>query len=390
VGAEFALAALLLVCGGLLMQAFARVRQVDPGFEPRGVLTFGVYLPEASYPDDARRLAFWDRLVARLQQLPGVDSASAITCAPLGCHWGTFFEAEGEPPRGAGEKDPVVLHRYATPDYFKTLGVRLRAGRLIEPGDGRAGDGAVVVANEAFMREFLPGEDQPVGRRIRRPTRDGSAQRPWTTIVGVVADVKHYGLERPMRPGLYFPLPARPADSMTVALKTRGEPGSLAGAARSAVRELDPDLALYQVRTMEQALARSTVARATYSWLLAVFALLALVLALGGTYGVTGYLATQRTREMGIRMALGAGAADIRRSVLRGSLAVVGSGVVLGALVSLGAARLLSGLLFGVPPHDPLVLLGTLVLLGLTAFAASWLPAVRASRVDPMATLRTE
>jgi ABC-type antimicrobial peptide transport system permease subunit len=206
----------------------------------------------------------------------------------------------------------------------------------------------------------------------------------------VVADVRHYGLEKPMRPGLYFPLPARPADSMTLALKTQGDPGSLAGAARSAVRELDPDLALYQVRTMEQALQRSTVARATYSWLLAVFALLALVLALGGTYGVTGYLATQRTRELGIRMALGARAADIRRSVLRGSLAVVGTGMVLGALASLGAARMLSGLLFGVPPHDPVVLGGTILLLGLTALAASWLPALRASRIDPMATLRTD
>jgi putative ABC transport system permease protein len=156
------------------------------------------------------------------------------------------------------------------------------------------------------------------------------------------------------------------------------------------VRELDPDLAVFQVRSMEEALRRSLAARSTYSWLLAVFALLALVLALGGTYGVTAYLATQRTREMGIRMALGAQRADIRRSVLRGSLTVVATGAALGLAASLAAARGLSSLLFGVSPHDARVLLGAIAVLAVTALAASWLPAARISRVDPMATLRAE
>jgi predicted permease len=387
VGGEFALAALLLVCGGLLLSAFERVRRVDPGFDPSGVLTFGVYLPAASYPDAARRLAFWDRLVDRMQALPGVSAASVITCPPLGCHWGTFFEAEGEPPRGASDKQPVVLHRYASEGYFPTLGIRLRSGRLLEASDGRTGASNVVVANEAFVREFLPGEDHPVGRRIRRSS---SEDAPWLTIVGVVADVKHYGLERPMRPGLYFPLATHPADALTVALRTDGDPASLVGSARAAVRELDADLALYRVRTMEQALRRSLVARATYSWLLAVFAGLALLLALGGTYGVTGYLASQRSRELGIRVALGARAADIRKSVLKGSLAVVGSGMALGAGGSVLAGRLLGNMLFGVSPHEPAVIASALGVLALAAFAASWLPAARASRVDPMATLRSE
>ena len=387
VGAEFALAALLLVCGGLLLQAYARVRQTDPGFEPRGVLTFGVYLPQASYPDDAKRLAFWNRLIARLQEQPEVVSAAAITCAPLGCHWGNFFSVEGAPPRGKDDKNPVVLHRYATLDYFRTLGVRLRDGRLFEPGDFGPGEARGAIVNEAFVREFMPGEAHPVGRRFRRAS---SSDTPWIPILGVVADVKHYGLERPMRPGVYFPLPAAPADTLTVALKTRGEPEGLVAGARAVVRELDPDLAVYQVRTMEQALRRSMTARATYSWLLAVFAGLALLLALGGTYGVTGYLASQRTREMGIRIALGARAADIRRSVLRGSLGVVCLGMALGALLSVAAASQISALLFGVSPHDPVVLAGAVLLLGLTALAASWFPAARAARVDPMATLRSE
>jgi len=193
-----------------------------------------------------------------------------------------------------------------------------------------------------------------------------------------------------MRPGVYFPLTARPVDSLTLALKTAGNPESLVAGAREAVRELDPDLAVFQVRTMEQALRGSMTARATYSWLLAVFALLAVLLALGGTYGVTSYLASQRTREMGIRIALGARTADIRRSVLKGSLAVVVVGMVLGALSSIAAANQISSLLFGVSPHDPVVLVGAVLVLGLTALAASWFPAVRASRVDPMTTLRSE
>jgi putative ABC transport system permease protein len=387
VGAEFALAALLLVCGGLLLQAYTRVRAIDPGFESRGVLTFGVYLPAASYPDDATRLAFWNKLLERLQAEPGVASAAAITCAPLGCHWGNFFTVEGAPPRGKDEKNPVVLQRYATADYFRTMGIRLRDGRVFEARDFAPQAGRVAVVNEAFVRESLSGEPHPVGRRLRT---ESSKDGPWSTIVGVVADVKHYGLERPMRPGLYFPLPVRPVDSLTVALKARGDPESLAAGARAAVRELDPDLAVFQLRTMEQALRRSMAARATYSWLLAVFALLALLLALGGTYGVTGYLASQRTREMGIRVALGARAADIRASVLRGSLGVVAVGMLLGALLSVAAASQISSLLFGVSPHDPAAIAGAVVVLGLTALAANWFPAARAARVDPMATLRSE
>jgi predicted permease len=387
VGGEFALAALLLICGGLLMQAFDRVRQVSPGFETRGILTFGVYLPEATYPDKEKRLAFWDRLLERMQALPGVDSAAAITCAPLGCHWGSFFVAEGQPPRDAGQPNPVVLYRYATPAYFRTLGVRLKSGRLFDDRDGRGSGEKVVVINEAFAREFFPGVADPVGRRIRRGSKDDN---PWVTVVGLVGDVKHYGLERPMRPGLYFPLPDYPADGLTIALKTSGEPNALAAPARAVMRELDPDLAVYQVRTMEEALRRSLTTRATYSWLLAVFAFLAFVLALGGTYGVTAYLATQRTREIGIRLALGAQGADIRGAVLRGSLAVVGIGVALGMLSSLGVARLLSSLLFGVPPHDLLVLGTTGGVLFVSSLLANWLPAARAARVDPMTTLRAE
>lgn len=243
----------------------------------------------------------------------------------------------------------------------------------------------VVGINEAFAREFFPGGEDPVGRRMRE-ARDDEAR--WATLVGLVGDVKHYGLERPMRPGVYFPLPEQAADSLTLALKTRGAPTALVATARALLRELDPDLAVYEVRSMEEALRRSLTARATYSFLLAVFAALALVLALGGTYGVTAYLATQRTREIGIRLAVGAQKADIRRNVLKGSLAVVVTGIGIGLLSSLGAARGLQSLLFGVRPHDGAVLGGAAAVLLFTALAASWLPAARAARIDPMTTLR--
>ena len=385
VGGEFALAALLLVCGGLLMQAFDRVRRVDPGFEPRGVLTFGLHLPTATYPDPARRLAFWEELVGRLREIPGVESVGAVTCPPLGCHTGGFFQIEGRPPRAEREQDPVVLYRFATPDYFKTMGVRLKAGRLLDDHDGRRGGPLAVIANETFVRELLPGVSDPVGQRLRQGSND-----PWATVVGMVGDVRHYGLERPMRPGLYFPLPQSPEEGLTLALKTHGEPGTLAGPARAAVQALDPDLGLYQVRTMEEALRQSLAGRATYSWMLAVFALLALVLALGGTYGVTAYLATQRAREIGIRLALGARTGDIRRTVLAGSVVVVGSGIGLGVLGSMGVARLLSSLLFGVAPHDLAALGGATALLACTSLAANWMSAARAARVDPMSILRTD
>ena len=388
IGAEFALATLLLVCGGLLVRAYDRVQQVDPGFTPDHVLTFTIALPATQYPDDAARQAFWDRLEARMAQLPGVRSAGLVNCPPFGCHWGSFYLAEGAAPRTADEGNPVVLNRVATPRYFETMGVRLKSGRFFEPRDGR-GTGAqerVVIVNETFARTFFPGVADPVGRRIRSTGRD----EPWNRIVGYVADVKHYGLEQPMRPGLYWPLAQEPMTTMAVAIKTAGEPETLTASARAALREIDPELPLFNVRTMETALARTLAVRTAYSWMLAVFALAALTLALGGTYGVSSYLVTQRIREIGIRVALGAARTDIMAGALRGSLVAVAAGVAVGVLASLGVGRLLETLLFGVQPHDAAILAGATAVLLLSAVAANVLPARRAAGVDPMISLRTE
>jgi predicted permease len=390
IGAEFALATLLLVCGGLLFRAYAQVQNVDPGFSPHGVLTFTISLPSANYPDDAKRLAVWDRLEARVAAVPGVRSAGLVNCPPFGCHWGSFYVAEGAPPRSPADGSPVVVNRFATPTYFPTLGIRLKTGRFFDAADGRGGpqQERVVIINETFARTFFPGVDNPVGRRIRSTDNDA----PWNRIVGYVADVKHYGLERPMRPGVYWPLAQSPPSTMAVALKTDVEGGAeaLTASARAVVRELDPELPLFNVRTMEASLARTLAMRTTYSWMLAVFALTALALALGGTYGVSSYLVTQRTREIGIRVALGAARADIVRGVLRGGLVTVGIGIVAGIIASLGVGRLLETLLFGVAPHDALILSVATGVLLVAAVLANLLPARRAARVDPMISLRAE
>ncbi len=390
VAAEFALAALLLVCGGLLYRAYDRVRAVDPGFDPEHVLTFSIYLPEAKYPDDKARTAFWNRLAPSMAALPGVNAAGLINCPPLGCHWGNFFDIEGRVKRSADD-NPVTLVRVATADYARAMGLRVKRGRFLTAADDRPvdpKDGGVVVVNETFARTFWPGIADPVGRRLRGEGATGPG--PWTTVIGVVADVKHYGLERPMRPGVYFPLRARPLDNVTVALRTTGEPLTASASAHAAVRALDPELPLYRVRSMRQALARSMEMRLAYSWLLGVFAMLAVLLAVGGGYGVTSFLAAQRTREMGIRIALGAQGADILRAVLSGSVVLASVGVGVGLLASLGASKLLASLLFGVAPRDVAVLSATAAALVLAAVAANLWPARRAARVDPVGLLRSE
>jgi predicted permease len=268
------------------------------------------------------------------------------------------------------------------------MGIRLESGRFFEADDGRRSEGQerIVIINQTFAKTYFPGVGNPVGRRIRS-TGDNA---PWNRIVGLVEDVKHYGLERPMRPGVYWPLAQRPVETMAIAIKTDGDPDALIASARTAMRELDAELPLFGVRSMEQALRRTLAVRTTYSWMLAVFAFTALLLALGGTYGVSSYLVTQRTREIGIRVALGARRGDIVRGVLHTSLAVAAGGIVLGVAASLGLSRFLESLLFGVNPTDALILSGAIAVLLFSALVANALPARRAARVDPMHSLRTE
>jgi putative ABC transport system permease protein len=395
--AEFALASLMFVCGGLLVRAYDRVRNTDPGFDPSNVLTFNVGIPAVKTPDDASGAAFRARLVARMRELPGVKEVGMISCAPVSnCHWGNFFTGENAPVRGPNDQNPVILQRFASPEYFTAMGIRLKEGRFFNSSDGvGTGSGyerqSTIIVNETFVKTMWPGAASAVGKRVHMGTTP-APDRPitWLTVVGVAKDVKHYGLEKPVRPGVYLPEPINPRTTNTVVLKTTGDPTVVAAAATAAMREVDPEIPAYDVRTMDDRLARSRSLRAAYSWMLAVFAVMALLLALGGSYGVTSYLVSQRTRELGIRVALGARRADISRAVLKGSLSVVTIGVIVGVVGAVGAGRLLASLLFGVAPYDGLILTIAAGALLTTGFLANWLPARRASRVDPMISLRSE
>jgi predicted permease len=388
VAAEFALASLMFVCGGLLVRAYDRVRNVDPGFDPRGVVSFTVSLPGVSYADAKARLSFFERLETGLRALPGVTSAGTISCAPISnCHWGVFYQAEGAAPRRPDEPNPVVLNRVASPGYFQSMGIRLRRGRVFTDQDGREGadQPGVIIVNETFAKTLWPDGREPIGQRVRQHEK-----APWLTVVGLVADVKHYGLERDMRPGVYLPLPRVVQSTMSFAVRTAGDSAALFSTARTIVRDMDPELPIYNARTMNERMRLSLTLRAAYSWMLVVFAGIALLLALGGSYGVTSYLVSQRTRELGIRVALGARRRDISRAVLKGSIAIIGIGVAIGVTAAVGAGRLLASLLFGVPPYDALILTIAVAALGASGFLANWVPARRASRVDPMISLRAD
>jgi len=280
VGAEFALSAVLLVCTLLLVKAFDRVRHTDPGFRAAGVLLASVPVSEGTRPKPEQWFAFWKDLEQRARQLPGVDAAGLISCAPLDdCHLGNFFQPENPIPRPDG-KNPVVLMRMATAGYFPAMGLRLREGRFLSDGDmgngplqdtdflnGKTPPVAVVV-NETFVRTFWGESARGVGRRLRF----NDERSPWIPVVGVVEDVKHYGLEQPMRPGVYFPVSINTLSTMTIALHTQVRPEAVTGALREMLRGIDPEIPLVRPRTMESLIARSTALRAALSWMLAVFA----------------------------------------------------------------------------------------------------------------------
>lgn len=386
VGGEFALAAVLLVCGLLLLKAFDRVRHVDPGFRPDNVLVASIPLSEGTRPKPEQWAAFWSELERRAAAIPGVDTAGIVSCAPISnCHTGNFFRPENGIPRPDGQ-NPVVLYRTASAGYFTAMGIRLKSGRFLEERDKQKESAPVVVVNETFVRTFWGEGAEGVGRRVRL----GGDDRPWITIVGVAGDVKHYGLERPVRPAVYLPIKDDVWPSMMMAVHATRDPATVSASVREVLRQMDPEVPLVRLGTMEARIGQSMVLRAAFSWMLAVFALLAFVLAVGGAYGVAMYLVTQRTREIGIRVALGARAADVFRGVVSGGLIVVGAGIAIGLAASIAVAGLLGDALFGVNPRDAGVLALVSAVLLVTALLANGLPARRAARIDPMRSLRVE
>lgn len=385
VAGEIALALALLILTGLLIRTYGNIWQVDPGFEPEGLLSFYVSLPAETYPEEPQQLAFFEQLVARIEALPGVTAAGASTVGPMRGHSGYFFEAEGADDLEPGEQNPVTLTRFVTAGYTETLGVRLKWGRSLAPEDGRTEEARGIVVNETFARHHW-GDENPIGRGVRLAGSD----MPWWPVVGVTYDMKQYGLDQEMRPGVFAPVAGFPAATMALAVRTDGDPTLLVPALRAALREQDRTVPMIGMETAEETMAGRMSFRRAYSQLLGVFAGIALLLAVGGIYGVVTYAVNQRRREFGIRIALGADRRSVLRLVLRQGLLMLGLGAVIGSGLAFVATRGLTEMLYQVDPFEPGLYALVVVLLVAVAAAASAVPALRATRTDPVEALRLE
>lgn len=387
VTSEVALAVALLVVAGLGVLDLARLQGMDPGFRTENVLSYRIALPDARYHDPDAWRAFYDEHLERVRALPGVTGAAATTVLPLAGHSGWFFEVEDAPERGEEDANPVVLRRGVTPGYLEVNDVELVAGRRLSSFDGREEGTRVAVVNESFVREFLSHRSDPLGARIRT----GGDDAPWTTVVGVNRDVRHYGLGEEMRPGVFEPLTQLARPSLHVTVRAASSPEPLLVAVRASVRELDSQLALFDIATMAERLEESLGTRRASSWLLAAFSAVALLLAVAGIYGVVSYTVGQRVHEIGIRMALGARGRQVQARVLRQGMVMVGLGAVLGLVAARLAAPLASGALAsGMSATEPRVYAGVAALLVAVAALANLVPARRAARLDPMRVLRGE
>jgi putative ABC transport system permease protein len=381
---ELALSVVLLLGAGLLMRSFLNIQRVDNGFDPRGVLTMRLTLPRDKYPGAAAG-AFFEQLSERIAALPGVRAVAAASQFPPLTIGDTQFSIEGV--RVESRTLPTALITTATPSLFDTLRVPLRAGRAFTPDD-RLDAPPVLLVNQAFVSRYLAGID-PLGQRLRLGSAD--RQRPPATIVGVVADFRNNGVTQPVRPEIYLPVRQQTAwNQLFILVRTDVAPASVLPAVRQTVTALDPEQPVYLIQTMEEALATASFSQRLSAMLVAIFAGLALVLAAIGIYGVMSYAVTARTQEMGVRLAIGAQRLDVIGLVLGQVARLSAIGLAIGIAVLLLAGSAIEKLLFGVRAFDPLTIGGVTLILGLVALAAAWLPAARASRIDPIQALRYE
>jgi putative ABC transport system permease protein len=383
--AEVALSLVLLVGAGLMVRSFAKLQHVNSGIKPENVLTVEVPLPRAKYPADAQQAAFFQQLVARVGALPGASSVAAVSGLPLRSGWGRSLTVEGRPLLSVGQA-PSIQHSVVTPNYFRTMGIPLIEGRDFTDADA-AGAMRVTIVDERLAREYWPGSSA-LGKRIRFGPPESN--EPWHTIVGVVGAVRHERLDRETRQSIYVPYLQIPVRGMTVTVLTTGNPLGLAGAVRQQVLALDKDQPVTNVMTMDEVISRSVWLQRFYAMLFGIFAAVALILAAVGIYGVMSYAITQRTHEIGIRMALGAGRRNVLKLALAQGMRLALTGVAFGLGAAYGLTRLMSGLLFNVSATD----LGTfaslaLLLIGVTLLAC-YIPARRATKVDPLVALRYE
>ena len=384
--AELALSVMVLVGAGLLIRSFMRLHSVEPGFAPGGVLTMEITLTPPKHADGAAVLESYRQLWPRLAGIPGVTAAGGISALPLSgmMAWGPISVEGRVPP--PGEKFINADQRFVGGDYFRAMGIPLVAGRLFAEHDTRTSD-RVVVVDDFMAKQFWPGTDA-VGKRIRLGGVDSTSA--WMTVVGVVGRIKQDALDTESRIAVYFPHTQFPTRSMNVVLKTSADPMTLAGPATVEIRRMDPDLPVYNVRSMSERLDVSLARRRFAMLLLSLFAALALGLAAIGVYGVIAYLVTHGTREIGIRMALGATPRTILSLILRHGLTLAALGIVLGTAAALALARFMRGLLFEIQTFDPATFFGVIAVLTAVAVVATIIPARRAARIDPIQSLRSE
>jgi putative ABC transport system permease protein len=383
--AQVALSIVLLVGASLLMETLVRLHRVDPGFQSANLLTMRVSLPRTRY-DGRKQRAFWEELVRRVDALPGVRGATVAQTLPMTIHYATYLAIAELPPVKVGER-PLGQYVSIMPGYFRTIGIPLRRGREFSDKDSPGGGPMVAIIDESLARRFWPGYpdgQDPVGSHLLL----GGAQEGGIEIVGIVASVRENGLAADAQPEIYFPLAHRPVPDADLAVRTRSDPLGLVTAVRSQVLAIDRNQPVSAVRTMEDIVNTSIGQRRLTMLLLGVFAGVALMLALVGIYGVIAYTVVQRTQELGIRRALGAQEGDILRLLIRLGLGLTLAGVALGIGGALALTRLMNSMLFHTSATDPATFGSIALLFVLVALTASYIPARRATRIDPMAALR--
>ena len=383
--AEVALALILLTGAGLMVRTMSNLLAIDPGFSPDGVASANIMLPQRRFSADQRR-TFYDAAVERARAIPGVVNAAFTISLPVqGSNWNSVFIVNDQPvpPRA---DIPSAAMTPVTPSYHDTMGIRLLQGRLLQASDGPESP-TVALVNETFARRFWP-DGNAVGQRLKQGWPEDKA--PWREIVGVVRDVKTAGIDRPAALQVYLPLTQVPSTSITMVARTRGDVRALGSSLESAIHSVDANLPVYDIRTLEEVIGNGVgLQRLTLVFLFG-FAAVALVLAAVGVFGVTAYTVSQRTHELGVRMALGASRSSVLRLVLREEVGACVAGIVLGIVGALGLSSVLETLLYGVPPSDPITLIVVALTLLAVTMLAGYLPARRATRIDPVRALRIE
>jgi putative ABC transport system permease protein len=386
---EVSLALVLLVCAALMVTSFLRMLNVNLGFEPKNVLTMQTSLLQDRYPEDAQVNTFYKRTIDQVRNLPGVEYAGATSNLPLGgSNKVRGLEIEGIPTPAPGQSTPAANYRMVSPDYFKAMGISLVKGRYFTEQDTENGP-PVVVINNALAKRYFSGAD-PLSKLIRRQNPAPNPPLPWMQVVGIVEDVRHLALTENPRPEMYVPFYQNASREMTIVVRTLSDPTSIAPAAREQISSIDKDQPVYNVKAMEEVVADSAYLNRFSMSLLAIFAAVALILSSIGIYSLIAYSVTQRTQEIGIRMALGARPRDILTLFVKQGMLLALIGIVIGALGAFSATQFLSSLLFGVSKGDVTTFAGAALLLALVVLVASYVPARKATKIDPTIAFRSE